>query len=52
MLRIDNGDLGAIWPQWCIFSDHLVIYYSNLEIMHIKLKLSMSAIEWYHLYYV
>ena len=27
-LRIDNGDLGTMWPQWSVFSDILVIYYS------------------------
>ena len=27
-LRIDNGDLGAMWPQWCVFSDKLIIYHS------------------------
>ena len=26
-LRIDNGDLRAMCPQWCVFSDNLVIYY-------------------------
>ena len=28
ILRIDNGDLGTMWLQWCVFSDILVIYYS------------------------
>ena len=28
ILRIDNGDLGAMWPQWCVFSDILVIFSS------------------------
>ena len=26
VLRIDNGDLGTMWPQWCVFSDILAIY--------------------------
>ena len=28
VLRIDNGDLTAMWPQWAVFSDISVICYS------------------------
>ena len=27
VLRIDNGDLRAMRPRWCVFADNLVIYY-------------------------
>ena len=39
-----------MWPQWCVFSD-IVYLLLNLDMMHIKLKLRMSAVEWQHLYY-
>ena len=28
VLRIDNGDLRALYPEWCVFSDRLVIHSS------------------------
>ena len=27
-LRIDNGDLGVMWLQWCVFAYILAINYS------------------------
>ena len=52
VLRIDNGDLEHMYTYLCVFSDnyleHLLI---NLDIVDIKIKLNILAIEGCHVYY-